>query len=511
MASPTIPYSEIKPSWLSQKLPEIPLAHIQRALFVGIIACAIISLIPNLGWIGSLSTRSLSIAMTSVQTLHLIKNNKDKKQILLNIMRLACVVLGLAGVATHINALSIGALAGDMFFQMVEAGRGAKEKDIYKSLSHFSFLLIDAFAMTALLTGGWQFATTAASLSATAMIVFGLKAICDACRKQDLNYVIDAVSYFALAGIGIASAVRSAEILSNKYVRSFYVYKNNTGQEVTFYDKNGNLVAKVEPGEIASFDVAAENTYGDGFIVKMTGDVTEKFSPVMNQWADVVIQKSMTVAEFPTLPIDSGAVVLEEPKWNEPDPFEIDQDTMRKLDRFISPTHDEATSCLAQANEPQVIFKNRRNSEWKRFEMEALCGLSTKISMHANWRGNKNSYKEQAVLQQHALLNENPREGCDRLFEVDIPPALFTLLMEFFSNGLLNLRGVNEWELVQLNNIAVQLKIERLEKISCQEIARRLKACEWENTALFHPFIDQDERLLSSLLALFNFEEGNDE
>lgn len=484
----SIHYDAIKPTTLAKHLPSLELSSIQRALLVGTVVCAILSLIPSIGFGGALTVRSLSVVTLGIQVIHSLKNGEKKELILLQIMRLASVTWGLAGTAAHLNSIVASGIALDILFHMIEMGRGAQQKDLYKSLSHITFILIDTFAMTALLTGGWQFAVVAASISSAAMLFFGLKAICDACRKNDLNYVLDAVCYIALMAIGIASAVRVAEITGSKLVDSQFSYQNDTSRTVTIYDKNWHVVATVEPGDSISFTVTADQSYFcDGGRISLhidtwrpeAGDGYHIHADTAS-WESVIIQNPMNAQDFPTLPIGSSAVITREERWEEIEgPTYLSTIDDERLNPFLNPELPPFHRCGARiSNQPTVTFIHREMSI--EFDRNSASIISEYVRATINFQG-----------------NEQIRPDCDR--------QTFILLMQFFTNGQLNLNTLSEGELIRLGDEADFYQVDRLRAQCRQEVARRLKYFEWEESSLLSPYF-QANRWLSPLVNLFNLE-----
>lgn len=456
-----IRYTELKQENIAHRTHQLEFSSIQRALLVGTLVCAILSLIPSLGFVGSLSVRSLSVVTMSVQVIHSLKNEEKRDVLLPQILRLASVTLGLSGVALHMNQLVTTGIVLDILFHLIETGKGAQQKDLYKALSHLTFILIDAFAMTAMLAGGWQFAVTAASISAAAMLLFGLKAIRDYYRKNDLNYIFDAVCYFALMGIGIAGAVRAAEIITHSPENAHFVYKNETYKTVTLYDKNFNVVARVEPGQTVSITVSGDNTFFNGYYQFLATDNLNRYGDASyiicadQTFKTIVIQAPMTVDEFPTLPVGSSAVVTQDPRWDRGNPFLVNENFMQ----FLNPTlPDRHIAAVTQEGESAIIFQNDERS----------------VSLDRDSSGRLSQ------------LIHNLAEDVEGSFILPLPcnTTTFNRIIQYFLVGTLDLTLLNEQELIDLSHYAAYLEMERLSPECTQEIARRLFNFEWENLEL---------------------------
>jgi len=464
-----IPYHELKPTQISHKLPNIPLQHMQRALLVGAIACAIISLIPSLGWVGAISLRSVSCTMVGIQILHSLKKSEGKGCILLQIVRLASVALGLVGVAMHLNILVITSIALDILFQAAEAGRGTHQKDLYKSLSHASFILVDSFAMIGMLTGGWQFIVVAAALNSAVMFAFAAKTIVMGVINRDATAAFDAACYIALGGIGIASAVRTAELYTMSYKHHYQV--TNSGEKtLVLTNCNGKVIKQIAPGETVEFTGPSH--------LHVKGEYNT-INPHWTEGTKHVIQKPMTAAEFPTLPIGSSAVVTEEPRLKVE---EVDRNIESEaLNAFLAPVEGEPTPCLARDDDrPQIALIHQGTSATYVFDLELACATSDFLN---GWNH----------------MNEN------REVTLDLDKDTFDRLMRYFTHGTLNnLDRLREWELIKLYNAADFLQVNRLRLLCQREIAIRLCAMRWQNTSLFEPYI-RETRSLSPLINLFDF------
>jgi len=119
---------------------------------------------------------------------------------IVDIFRIGLVVLGLVAIATATPLFLAVSLAGDMAIQVVEIGRALREGNGLKALIHFSILLIDTLALSAILVGSWKLMIAAASFSTlTMLIVSGI-----ALSKGEK---LETVCYLGLAALGLASAV----------------------------------------------------------------------------------------------------------------------------------------------------------------------------------------------------------------------------------------------------------------------------------------------------------------
>ncbi|MCH9626631.1 MAG: hypothetical protein S4CHLAM2_02570 [Chlamydiales bacterium] len=466
----SIPYQQLKPTFASQKLKNLPIEHIQRALLVAAVACAILSLIPNVGWVGALTLRSFSCGVVSLHLLHGLKNKQGKGVLLLQIMRLTSVALGLAGVATHLNLLVITSLALGIMVQCGEAGRGSLQKDPYKALTHMSFVLLDAFALAAMVTGGWQYMVTAAVLNSVVMFAFATKAIVVGVMKRDVNAAFDAACYISLGAIGIASAVRTAEIIGQKPTQYHYTFRSSR-YNCTLYDKHGNIVAKAKIFEPVSFSLDPRDTYDRGGVLVDYQYGNYVTGPSHIEGVPIMIQRAMTSSEFPTLPVGSAALATENPTIRAETP-PVEQIDSAALDAFLNPELGPPQSCVViNEKATKLVLRHAHSDAQYTFDQKAVSAIST--------------------LQTSCSIQNVDRET-------------FIRLATFLHRGEINpIDQLSENALIHLLQCAESLQISRLRLLCQREIARRLKHLEWNDTSLF-----RQVGSLDPLLALFNFHRG---
>ncbi|MCH9626630.1 MAG: hypothetical protein S4CHLAM2_02560 [Chlamydiales bacterium] len=473
MAAVPIHYHELKPSRISQALSNIPIKHIERVLLVAAIGCAILSLVPNIGWVGALSLRSVSCTMVATQTLLSIKNDEGQGVYLLHIMRLASVALGLAGVAANMNALVMAGVALNIFLQVVQVGQGSQSKDLYQSLSQASFILIDTLTLISLLTGHWQFAVTAATLNSVVMFTFATKAIVIGVQKRDVNAAMDALCYTALGAVGVASAVRSAEIVSQKTENQHYMITNHERKTLIVTGHGGRQVATIKPGETVRFTLDSKLACGGGLFsgshVHTDSWYGGTFVPYQTDYVTAITQKPMPVAQLPT-----SAVVTETPRLKEltPPPTEIGSDA---LTPFLAPLEAETLShMVTDDSQSKVTLKNSSTEETTRLD----------AARSSYFRG---------------VVSLDPRE-------IELDADVYAWFLDFFSHGTSTLlEALTERDLLKLHDHADYLQIERLRGECQREIARRLNEFRWENTALFNRYSGVESEL-NPLLALFSFQ-----
>lgn len=487
----TINYWDYKQTKISRAIESVenalyslPTQHIQRGLLITAIGCAIISLIPPLGFWGALSLRSVIVLMAGVQVVHSMKTKEGMPTVLLQIVRLASIALGLSGVALHMNPLIIGSIAGEILYQVGETIRGSHEKDPYKALSHASFVILDAFILTGMLTGAWQYIVTAAAISAFMMFVFAGKTITMGIIRKDPNAVIDSICYIALGCIGITSAVRAAKLYYLVETKSHFFYKNETDHTVTIFDKNGTVIAKVAPGDSVSFNVPAKDHFPGGVELD-TGKEGPFLRPQWTDWDWKVLQKPMAPKEFPTAPIGSTFVTEDARVRTRKTEENIPK---ADLSSFLEKDPGPPMPCFLVFEEhPRFVINHQKSNKKYIFDLAALRKVSGYLDRWVTFQSPDGAKDEYQIS-----------------FEIE--ETAFEQLMDFLYRGILpNLDQLTEKTLLDLYDTADYLEIERLRILCQKEIANRLDLFQWENTSLFKPYLTE-ERSLSPLVKCFNFE-----
>jgi len=468
----------------------------QCGLLIAAIACAIIALIPQTGFIGGIALRSVAVTMLGIQILHSMKNKEGKKVLLLHIFRLAAVALGLTGVALQMNYLVIGSIAAEILFQAVEAGRGAKEKDPFKALSHMSFIVIDSFVLIGMATGAWPFIVTAAAISSVVMFVLAGKVITMGVIRKDPIAIIDALCYIALGCLSIASAARAGKLYKSVPDKKHFFYRNKTDHTVTIYDKHGHVVATVEPGKTASFNVSVKDVLGGGKVTVTSGDKSSTITSSRTYFKSAVLQDPMTVKEFPNLPVGSNAVVVQDPRVRVGKSQEEQEVDLAAVTPFLNPELGPPRPCMMmRVGRPTIVIKQASTLPWGgagyAFDLDSIRAISDHFD---GWirreTSGEDGFKDQYIV------------------TIDVKSRTYDQLIKFFQGGTLtNLNELSESNLLELYDAADYLQIKRLRLLCQKEIATRLVNFEWNNTALFKIYLDE-ERSLTALLNLFDFKRG---
>ncbi len=295
MSVSLIPYQKLK---AEHQLAQLPSKSIQRALLAATVACAILSLIPSISVIGSLSLRTIACVTAGVQCIDAWRKD-EKTGLALQIVRLASVALGLAGVAMNMMHLVIGAIACNILFQASESALSLKEKKFDEVAIRSGLVLVDTFLMIGMATGAWPYIVTAAAISSVAMLGIGISVGIRAGMNNDKMGVFDATMLIALSAVGIASSVIAAEHHESRISKKYFFLNNDSEEKKIYHDLKGNVIAELEPGEKTTLTLERDQSVS-GYHVTF----------VNREWEDVIVQEAMKPENFPTLPIGGSAVVL---------------------------------------------------------------------------------------------------------------------------------------------------------------------------------------------------------
>lgn len=296
----------------SEQHPQVKLPrakHMQKGLLIATTACAILSLIPPLRLAGALALRGVALLASGVNVMDDWKREGALGR-LMKIAKVAVVILGLVALAAASPVLVIASLVVDLALQIFEFGKAIYERDVIRALSHLAFIVIDTLALAGIIAGSWELMVAAIAVQSAAMLAFAGLSFLFAYLNQDASQFIDTLCFIALAGTGIAGAVRIAEI--SKPQARFY-WKNITEYEMEAKDSNGEVVATLKPGESAEFTLDIKETifedYSEGPAVKLYYK-DQFFTPHYlepTELIDVVTQKAMPASLFPTVPVGGPA------------------------------------------------------------------------------------------------------------------------------------------------------------------------------------------------------------
>lgn len=233
---------------------------VQKGLLVLTVATSIISVIPSLRLAGGLATRSITLLSS---TLDCVKDPAAKEHWtnrLASYAKVAIVALGLAGLAAASPVLLIASLASDIGLQAIEMLRSVHKGETGKALAHFAMIAIDSLALGAVLAGSWQLIVAASSVNAFVMFGFAIATYPDFLASIECADLIEPICYLSLGLLGIFTAIGSAKYSHRVKTNSRFSLKNTTEDMLTLFDKNGQPVATIKPGETVSFEVPYKDT-----------------------------------------------------------------------------------------------------------------------------------------------------------------------------------------------------------------------------------------------------------
>ncbi len=286
---------------------------LRRIALVCSVICGILSLISPIKSICSLVTRSFAVLAAGDTGVSNLSRKGTLRGAASLIAGIAPPIIGLVGLILGSPLIVAIALMVSSGFQLINLGKAIKEKDPFKALLIFGFMLINALTLTGMLAGYWQFMAAAASLSALMMLIMG----CIACAHvKNGGDVIDVLSYFALSGVSIGSAVMVSEFTTPSPAGHFTI-TNDHKEPLVLKDSHGNTVAVIAPGETAQFE-ARDDIYYQGdcedniTAAWLQDDSGNKYFADSAWGYEHVVKDPMSVADFPTLPVGTPSL---SPNW----------------------------------------------------------------------------------------------------------------------------------------------------------------------------------------------------
>lgn len=300
-------------------VPQVKAKHLQKALLIVTVACAILSLIPPLRFAGAVALRGTALVASGVNFLDAWKIEGAFGR-LINISKIALVALGLVGLVLSSPLLIVGSLTADCIMQIIEMGKALYRDDFLQAGNHFASAFVDAFFLIALLTGSWEVAVTAACLSMALMFALCIETAVFSGVNKTTEHLVEIFCLLALAGVGMANAITTSEIMGWKPKKPHFQLTNDTKNTMVAYDKKGNTIAVLAPGESKDFDFESgiENLFETptGSFVKRGLHIVyynndKKVGGYYHyEWiADhVVTQPPLPAHKFPTLPLGRTAL-----------------------------------------------------------------------------------------------------------------------------------------------------------------------------------------------------------
>ena len=234
--------------------PSAAALAMHRCILVGMLIAGVLSIIPPLKYPGILAARAL--ALLDLATLASFKSKDNWRGVLSLCLKGAGLILGILGIILALLPLSIAAFSVDIFTQLKEMVLCFTDKKTKNPVAmfflHFGFLVVDVLALAAVITGGWQLAVAAASVASAVMLGVSIYAGMIAKSADD---VFEAFCYAFFAGLSIATAVTSAQIVKKDKVVDLKVTNEDKENPMDVINKQGQVVATLKPGETQNITV----------------------------------------------------------------------------------------------------------------------------------------------------------------------------------------------------------------------------------------------------------------
>lgn len=476
------PVDLISPVPYNRHLKVMP--AVQKGLKIALTACSILSLVPPLRLAGNLATRGIALISSSINGAETWKSDHLIEKIA-ECSKIALVILGIVAVAVSLPVLSIASIAADLAYNTFELGRAIYHKDLDKALTHMSAIVIDTFALAAIATGFWQLMVVAASLSAAAMLAFGIKVAVQAVENDKPLDTIDAVCNFLQAGVGIASAVMISKIEStNPSNTRRYVFKNPYDKEVQIHTRDGVYIMTVAPGETVEFEYTRYRVYELKIKCLDSAYPDLTIAPEPMEIITDLVQAPIDAEDLNKLPVDSTVC----PLLQSPALEEKVNPHLQEIEAFSNPVLGDPIPCAMQA-EGAHIQLHFPNSKQKIFHYESLKKQIPSIDLFTKSKENMD--------EKYCHLN-------DLIDKVSIDERFEEVLIHYLMTGdLKNMDNLSENKILELFYFANGLMIERLRALTLKSIADRLKRREWKNIDLLREIKRGQE--LSPLQNLLNY------
>lgn len=320
----TVPQSVVNHCFLPKPIAWV-FANVQNfrtALLIVTVAAAALTLIPHMGMPASLGLRSLALISGGTVVFHnwSQKSNYDRASNLAKLIPIALVLISTVSGLPYMTPIAFGATllisSGD-FIRNCRNEKGAK------AAIHALFLIVNAFALAAILSHSWPVLVTASSVGIVAMLATAITVFASAKSKRE---VIDGFCYLALAGVSLGGAIRFAEFNHLETDRYDFKVTNENNFPIKVYDTHGNVVATLNPYETAHFSLAHDDAlfghwfahgpdgcHGEYACVRVEGPGLRDWIPYSSYHDKTVIDKAaLPSSEFQYTPIGQTAFATSE-------------------------------------------------------------------------------------------------------------------------------------------------------------------------------------------------------
>ncbi len=308
---------------------------INRSLLGISVVLSILAFLPSLRAPASLALRSVACLSSAVIAgEHACSGSKfSYVQHMMNIGKIAAVVLGLAGLIVASPVVLLASLVVETALQaflLVKSiaklvsnwskGTQTITQDFTKVLVHIGLLSVSALVIAAIISGGWPLIIAAAVVNAFVMGFIFFKAVIDLTSKPDFSIeignVFEMVCYFALFVINISSTAGCLdESQRGIVVESKFKVTNDSDKPLHIYGPYRREIAVVAPGETLEYSIKRADynntrpfSYGifEGESTRSSIDATE------NIWEIFERTEKITPPDFPTVPIGGTNIVTQE-------------------------------------------------------------------------------------------------------------------------------------------------------------------------------------------------------
>lgn len=211
--------------------------NIARRVFLASSAVfSILSLIPGIRMISSLAVRSVALISSTLNNINFF-STKNWLRSLINILKLAPMILGITAIVIGSKALFVGAMVGDIALRIFDAIKAAFEKDYTKLFQTLTILVITSLATAAFVTGSWPLVFVASIISVIYSGYMIGQALSRGFRGEDSMAFVEALCYGVMGATSIASAAMTLKVPYTKVHSVTYRYQNNNNANVAIFRK----------------------------------------------------------------------------------------------------------------------------------------------------------------------------------------------------------------------------------------------------------------------------------
>ncbi len=247
-----------------QNVPINPKRILQTFLLATTIPFTIISIIPSLRLVGSIGVRSISCLSAILNFTNGVKQN-NKWLYFTNNLKIAAVICGIVALSASLPALIVASLVTDIATESFELGKSMCKGDWDKFAVHGFQIITNAFVLTAILTGSFQFLFAAVALNA--IIHAGrILVLCVHCSRKNRcegEDITDIVLYSILTLLTIPNLVMITEYIGQDYKGAKFTIKGDKDYDINLYGKNKYL-GTVKPGETREIIVPQSDLVSGG-------------------------------------------------------------------------------------------------------------------------------------------------------------------------------------------------------------------------------------------------------